>query len=117
MQHQSTAAGCCRVLHSWLREQAGWQEQPLGLFVQHTAVPGRTVRAAAGNCQLRLCMGLAWQAQVEWSINKILLVTKLMELPPHSPEGDLTAHKKVKYCIATEGLCLQLQQSWGVCLG
>lgn len=91
------------MLDSWLKEQAGWQEQSLGLFIQHTAVPGRTVRAGAGNCQLTLCMGLAWQAQVEWSINKILFVIKLMELPPHSPEVDLTAHKKVKYYIATRG--------------
>lgn len=57
--------------------------------------------AGAGNCQLRLCMGLAWKAQVECSINKIFLVAKLMELPPHSPE-DLTASKKVKVLYSNQ---------------
>lgn len=58
------------------------------------------VQALEANCQLRICMGLAWQwdvlSQVESSINKIFSVTKLMELPPHSTDVDLSCTQKGK---------------------
>lgn len=58
------------------------------------------VQALEANCQLRIYMGPAWQwdvlSQVERSINKILSVTKLMELPPHSTDGDLNYTQKGK---------------------
>lgn len=67
---------------------------------QCQAGPCELVQALEANCQLRICMGPAWQwdvlSQVERSINKILSVTKLMELPPHSTDGDLNCTQKGK---------------------
>lgn len=94
-----------------LGKGAGWQEQPLRLFIQHTAVPGRAVRASA-----IVSSDSAW-AEVEWSINKILFVTKLMELPAHSPEVDLPAHKKVKCYTAPRGTLPTAPPKLGVTLG